>query len=250
MGGERDYAYPLVRAQGTNDCSVVALVRSKINGVPCFSEKDGLKVAFYCYTPNNAAREALYPVEFFTKEHTGIDKYLATDFAGALEQIESVTYEVVHLHGISDLNDLNVTNLNNYMIVSNGVATYYGPFQVNEEITINYSNSRDMAAVWGVADVVDGNVTVSFTVPSDGYANMRFWLSVNGQPKKGKKYGNGFLIPPVADGVVVLDQAWFDREGIEFEVSAPASLRLRLSTRSASRSMTASLLPPTRRPTL
>ena len=75
---------------------------------------------------------------------------------------------------------MSVTNLNNYLVISNDIAVVYSQ-NVNEELTIKYSNTRDKAAVWGVADAVSGNVTVSFTVPNDGYANMRFWLNVNGQ---------------------------------------------------------------------
>jgi hypothetical protein len=64
-------------------------------------------------------------------------------------------------------------------------------------------------------------VTVSFTIPTDGYANMRFWLDVtnhtdNTHQTYGGKFGNGFLIPPAADGVVILDQHWFDEQGISF----------------------------------
>ena len=212
LGGENDYSYPLVRVQATNDCSIVALVRSKINDVPLYGQVAG---AFYCYIPNNAAREELYPVEFFTEDHTGIDKYLASDFAGALEQIESVTYEVLHLR-FADLADLNVTNLNDYIIVSNDIAVAYSQ-SANETITIRYSNTRDKADVSGTADSVKGNVTVSFTVPNDGYANMRFWLKVNGTVYDGTHH-HGFLIPPIADSVVVLDQEWFDCEGIAFRV--------------------------------
>ena len=85
---------------------------------------------------------------------------------------------------------------------------------LNEEITFRYSNTRDKADVWGVADAVKGSVTnvvVSFTVPNDGYANTRFWLKVNETVYDGEHH-HGFLIPPAAGNVVVLDQEWFDRE--------------------------------------
>ncbi|MBR2355902.1 MAG: hypothetical protein IKA69_05960, partial [Kiritimatiellae bacterium] len=215
MGGEKDYAYPLVRVQATNDCSIVALVRSKINDEPLYSQVAGV---YYCYLPNNAAREAIYPIEFFTEEHTGLDKDLALDFSGELEQIESVTYEILHLD-LAGLNDVNVTNLNHYLWIEEvetdeGVSNvvHFVQQSLNEEITFRYSNTRDKANVWGVADAVEGNVTVSFTVPNGGFANTRFWLKVN-DAVYGGEYGNGFLIPPVAGNVVVLDQDWFDHEG-------------------------------------
>ncbi|MBQ3314546.1 MAG: LamG domain-containing protein [Kiritimatiellae bacterium] len=215
MGGENDYSYPLVRVQATNDCSIVALVRSKINDVPLYSQVAGV---YYCYLQNNAAREAIYPIEFLTEEHTGLDKDLALDYGGELEQIESVTYEILHLD-LAGLNDVNVTNLNHYLWIEevetdDGVSNvvHFVEQSLNEEVTFRYSNTRDKADVWGVADAVKGNVTVSFTVPNDGYANTRFWLKVNGDVYGGE-HGNGFLIPPVADHVVVLDQEWFDNEG-------------------------------------
>ena len=212
MGEEQDYSYPLVRVQATNDCSIVALVCSKINGVLLYREAYGA----VCFKmPNNAAREALYPSEFYNDEHTGLDKYLQkkSELVGGIENVEEVTYEILHLNPV-DLANLSVTNLNNYMIISNDIAVVYSQ-NVNEELTINYSNTRDKADVWGVADAVDGNVTVSFTVPDDGYANMRFWLKVNGKSYDGKN-GYGFLIPPAADGVVVLDQEWLDEAGAVF----------------------------------
>ncbi len=219
MGAEKDYSYPLVRVQATNDCSIVALVRSKINDVPLYSQVAGV---YYCYLPNNAAREALYPIEFFTEEHTGIDRDLALDFGEELEQVESVTYEILHLD-LAGINDVNVTNLNNYTWVEEvetdeGVSNvvHFVNQSVNEEITFRYSNTRDKADVWGVAEAVVSNVTVSFTVPTDGYANTRFWLKVNGTVHDGE-YHHGFLIPPAAEGVVILDQEWLDKEGIAFQ---------------------------------
>ena len=214
LGAYESYTYPLVRVNATNENSVVALVRSKINGEPLMNQVAG---AVYFYLPNNQAREAVYPVEYFTSEHTGLDKYLAehaTSLGYALENIEEVTYEIVHIKR-GDLASLNVTNLNNYVVVSNGEVKVFGPYQVNEEFTVRYSNTRDKAKVWGTADSTVGNVTISFTVPTDGYANTRFWLVIDGATHKGK-YGNGFLIPPAADGVVVLDQNWFDEQGISF----------------------------------
>ena len=158
----------------------------------------------------------------------GIDSKLAEDYEDeeALENVESVTYEVVKLYADKATLDgdawhVTVSNLNAYSyLIKHDLGLGQESNEVvrvetgngNEEITIHYSLRRDIPReVRGFAGSTDGDALVSFRIPTDGVANTKFWLVVNDDLKGGER---GFPLVGAADGVVVLDSAWFEARNI------------------------------------
>ena len=229
--GEANPALPAIAlATDSNTVSTIAFVRTKINGEELVGENGKLapRGVFLRRYWNNLNRDCLYPEDYMTDGFIGIDPKLAEDFADeeALESVESVTYEVVKLYADKATLDgdawhVTVSNLNAYSyLIKHDLGLGQESNEVvrvetgngNEEITIHYSLRRDIPReVRGFAGSTDGDALVSFRIPTDGVANTKFWLVVNDDLKGGER---GFPLVGAADGVVVLDSAWFEARNI------------------------------------
>ena len=195
--------------------STVAFVRSAVNGVPLYNNAKGVFIAQF---PNNAAREIMTPAEYDSGNYIGIDQTLR--LMEGIDEVESVTYEILRLRA-DQVATLSVTNLNNYIIVTNAtiagdagtenvLSTNIVSRDVNETVTFHYSLERDVASAIAWAGSTEDDWTMTFTVPTDT-VNTKFWLEINGTLYGGNK---GFLLVHAADGRVVLDKGWFEANGV------------------------------------
>ena len=235
--GEANPALPIVEltTDGSNVVNTVAFVRTKING-QYLTNPRGVTLRRY---DNNVNRTALYPADYVSDldDYIGVDKYLASEeteldpSGDDLDNVEEVTYEIVKLSRSAVAEGENGplisnTNLNHYAyneeivdsesgdVISNILHTV--DQQVNEEFTVRYSITRDVAMeVKGEAASLENDAIVSFAVPTDR-AVMKFWLEIDGKNCNKR----GFLLPNVVPGAkantgrVILDTRWFVENGL------------------------------------
>ena len=220
--GDANPALPVLRTADASNTtwSTIAIVRSAINGKPLYNQAQGVN---YCLYENNVAREALFPSEYISGSFVGIDSKLAGDYGREeLANIESVTYEVLRLSQAA-LADVAITNLNHYMVITNGtgktLVTNVFDSAVNEEFTIHYSNTRDKADEFTWAGSTADDCSFSFSVPNDGFANTRFWLKVNGSEFGGTA---GFPLTGLAGKRMVLDSEWLVKNGVAAKLNVGA----------------------------
>ena len=237
LGGGND-ALPVITLDMGGDGSntvgdvaqTIAIVRTKINGQRIAPR--GVTLRKY---DNNLNRTAPYPAIYVSEDFIGLDRYLAQDpedgidpSEEVLENVESVTYEIVKISRNAvtagdEGSRIGATNLNHYTYtiahedaesgdVSNEVVTV--DQEVNEEFTIRYSITRDIAQeVVGSPASKVSDAVLSFTVPTDR-AVTKFWLDGIGS-------GEEYLLDNVAeDGRVVLDAQWFAEHGIALAAQA------------------------------
>ena len=224
MGDANTAAYPVFRNSISNDCNVIALVRSQVNGHPLWGGKSGsARVVWYTKISNNEDAFTPWPAEwrgkFENADYIGLDAALAEAAKSLLatneiDDVASVTYEVLYLHNGKEAINVRATDLNNYMVVSNGQFVTYNQ-SVNEEFTVYYSLTRDVPDALAVAGGTEDDFTVSFKVPANGKANTKFFLEVGGTVYPTD--GLGYPLVTAADGLVVLDADWFEANGIEMK---------------------------------
>ena len=186
--GDVNAALPIIDLSSVpNELNGVAIVRVAVNGIV----QERPRGVWYRYIDNNVDRGVLYPFDFVTDEFIGIDRDLAKlDFGG--RDVLSVTYAV--LAGERPFSHLDLIG------GTNGTGRCLGAF------TVPYSAKRDQATALALASSLTNNATLSFRIDENCRSVTKFWVKANDEVYGGDR---GFLLPPGADGTVVIDLAAF-----------------------------------------
>ena len=248
--GDPNAALPVIRlAKPTSDddtsYQTVAIVRTMVNGerVRNLGDTDAKKTGMYAPRGvallkywNNLQRDRIFPAEYAANGQ--LDKSLVADRkytnGKEMEDIQDVTYEIVRI--VSDemnrksgeATGLTVSNLNFYSYTftttlpdgttSNEVVdveTGAG----NPTFTVHFAHDRDIAKEVNAINSGDGKVTVSFKVPTDGYAVTRYWLYVTRHGETPTVKSLGGLLPKSVDGVCIVDVEGLEKGSYDFRVA-------------------------------